>query len=255
MKISIVIPLFNELDNIPKLERELPPVVQELAITHRVEVIFVDDGSTDGTYAELSRAFSEAGGIRLRFVIERHPVNRGLGAAMRTGFASSSGEVVVTVDGDGSYDFKEIPALVFCLDPDVDIVTGSPYHRDGQVEGVPARRLILSRGCSLIYRVLADWRIHTYTSLFRAYRREVIERVQFENNDYQAVTEILVKALFLGYQVEEYPTILHRRKLGISKVKTLRTVMDHLRFQISVLLDRLSVSPIVDPIHDRGNPS
>lgn len=244
MKLSIVIPVFNEVDNVPKIENELLPVVQELANTHLVEVIFVDDGSTDGTHERLSRAILDAGGPRLRLDIVRHPMNRGLGTALRTGFASSSGEIVVTADSDGSYKFSEIPALVFCLDPDVDIVTASPYHRDGQVEGVPPSRLILSRGCSMIYRMLADWNIRTYTSIFRAYRREVIERVQFQNDGYQAVTEIFVKALLLGYRAKEYPTVLHRRMYGSSKAKVVTTTRDHLSFQWSVLLDRANLRPL-----------
>ena len=244
MKLSIVIPLFNEVLNIPRISMELLPVVRELAVMHWVEVIFVDDGSTDGTHAELSRTFLDAGGPRLRFVISRHPTNQGLGAALRTGFASSRGEIIVTVDSDGSYEFKEIPALVLCMNTDVDIVTASPYHRDGRVEGVPARRLILSEGCSLIYRMLVDWRIRTYTSLFRAYRREVVERVSFESDGYQAVTEVLVKALRLGYRVKEYPTVLRMRSLGSSKANLVGTIKEHLTFQWSVLLDRVNIRPL-----------
>ncbi len=244
MKLSIVIPLFNEVPNIPRISTELLPVVRELAIMHWVEVIFVDDGSTDGTFAELSRTFLDAGGPRLRFGIARHPTNRGLGAALRTGFATSIGEIIVTVDSDGSYEFKEIPALVFCLNPNADIVTASPYHRDGKVEGVPARRLILSRGCSLIYRVLVDWRIRTYTSLFRAYRREVVERVPFVSDGYQAVTEVLVKAMLLGYQTKEYPAVLRSRSFGMSNVNLVGTIIDHLRFQWTVLLYRAKLKSL-----------
>ena len=179
MKLSIVIPFFNEAGNVPRLQRELLPVVRELAVLHHVEVILVDDGSTDGTHTALATAFMGATGPHLQFGIAWHRDNRGLGAAIRTGFASSSGEVVVTADSDGSYEFGEIPALTSCLEPGVDIVTASPYHTNGRVEGVPAYRLLLSRGCSLIYRLLVDRKIRTYTSLFRAYRRTVIENVPF----------------------------------------------------------------------------
>jgi dolichol-phosphate mannosyltransferase len=244
MKLSIVIPLYNEVENIPKLEVEFLPVVSELTQSHMVEVVFVDDGSTDGTWVALD-ALAKSSNSRMRFCLERHAENRGLGAAIRTGFIAASGEVIVTTDSDGSYKFTEIPALLSNLAPEVDIVTASPYHPDGKVLGVPPYRLILSRGSSLIYRLLVDWRIRTYTCLFRAYRREAIEDVSFDCDDFQAVTEILVKGMLLGYRVVEYPAVLHKRSLGVSKVKLGKTIIDHLRFQALVLLHRLSLKPLV----------
>jgi dolichol-phosphate mannosyltransferase len=244
MKLSIVIPLYNEIENIPKLQQEFLPVVGELVQSHMVEVIFVDDGSTDGTWHALD-TFTKTSNSRVRFCIERHPENRGLGAALRTGFRTASGDVIITTDSDGSYKFAEIPALLSHLTPEVDIVTASPYNPDGKVLGVPAYRLILSRSSSLIYRLLVDWRIRTYTSLFRVYRREVIEKVSFDCDNFQAIAEILVKGMLLGYRVVEYPAILHKRSLGTSKVKLVRTITDHLRFQALVLLHRLSLKPIV----------
>jgi dolichol-phosphate mannosyltransferase len=244
MKLSIVIPLYNEVENIPKLGRELLPVVGELAQSHMVEVVFVDDGSTDGTWEALD-AFAKSSNSRMRFCLERHPENRGLGAALRTGFMTASGEAILTTDSDGSYKFTEISTLLSHLTPDVDIVTASPYHPDGDVIGVSPYRLILSRGSSLIYRLLVDWRIRTYTCLFRAYRREVIEEVTFDCDDFQAVTEILVKGMLLGYRVAECPAVLHRRSLGVSKVNIVRTIIDHLRFQALVLLHRLSLKSLV----------
>jgi dolichol-phosphate mannosyltransferase len=124
-------------------------------------------------------------------------------------------------------------------------VTASPYHPDGKVEGVSGYRILLSRGSSLLYRILVDWWVCTYTSLFRAYRREVIENITFECNGYRAVTEILVKAILQGYRVAEYPTTLHKRTLGSSKVKLLRTIIDHMNFQALVLFHRLSLKPMV----------
>jgi len=246
MKLSIVIPLFNEVDNIPRLRDELLPVAEELATSNTVELIFVDDGSRDGTQQALERAFAGIESTNLRLHILRHPQNRGLGAALRLGFASSSGEVVVTIDSDGSYALGEIPALLSRLKPEVDIVTASPYHRQGKVEGVPFYRLLLSRGCSLLYRVLVDWHIHTYTSLFRAYRQAVVRHVNFTCDDHQAVTEILVNALLLGCRVAEHPTVLRRRWLGVSKANLARTVRDHLKFQANVLLHRVTMKPLAE---------
>ena len=240
MELSIVIPCYNEAENVGKIANELLPVVRELAATQSVEVIFVDDGSTDNTWQMLHNLVGNTAEPKKDPVVrfERHAANRGLGAALRTGFEAVNGQVVVTTDSDGTYRFSEIPALLSCLKPDVDIVTASPYHPKGGVIGVPRYRLALSQGASAIYRLLVDRRVHTYTSLFRAYRRIVIERVPFESNGFLAVTELMVKAMMSGFKVVEYPSVLHRRAFGASKAKIARTIRAHLRFQGSVLLRR-----------------
>jgi len=246
MDLSIIIPCMNEADNVPKLAAELMPVAAELARTQTVEVIFIDDGSTDGTLAALNEAFGGGrapAGVTVR--IEKHPVNRGLGAALRTGYAAARGHVIVSTDADGTYKFDTIPALLTHLSSDVDIVTASPYHSQGQVVGVSAYRLFLSQGASALYRLLVDWRIRTWTCLFRAYRREVIERISFESNGYLCGTELMVKAMLSGYKVAEYPTVLHSRVAGASKAKIARTIRAHLGFQWQILLSRLHLKSLV----------
>jgi dolichol-phosphate mannosyltransferase len=210
-----------------------------------VEVIFVDDGSVDNTWNALIETFSQKSYPNLTFRFEQHQVNRGLGAAIRTGFAVAHGNIIVTTDSDGTYKFDTIPDMLAYLLPNVDIVTASPYHPGGKVVGVPAYRLILSRGSSSIYRVLVDWQIRTYTCLYRAYRRQVIESVSFESNGYLAGTELMVSAMLRGYKVAEYPAILYSRVLGASKAKLVRTVFAHLGFQGRVLLHRLKLVPFV----------
>ncbi len=243
MDLSIVIPCYNEADNVPKLAREFLPVVAELARDRSVEVIFVDDGSRDATWSSLHAAFGE--GDRpcdIRF--ERHAANRGVGAAIRTGLAASRGDIVVTTDSDGTYRFTDIPPLLECLAPGIDLVTASPYHPDGRVAGVPPYRLLLSRGSSLLYRLVVSWRIRTYTALLRAYRRVIVDSVPFESDGFLAGTEILVNSVLLGYRVAEYPAVLHGRAHGVSKVKIARTIRAHLGYQGRVLLHRLGLRPI-----------
>jgi dolichol-phosphate mannosyltransferase len=243
--ISIIIPCYNESENVPRLRQELWPTCLSLAETRSVEIIFVDDGSRDGTAAALEATFRDASGPAVRIV--RHIKNRGLGAALRTGLSAARGDVLVTTDCDGTYAFSEIPALLAQLTPDADIVTASPYHRDGGVDGVPAYRLLLSRGSSLIYRVLVDWRLRTYTSLFRAYRRPVTEKITTESDGFLAVAELLVKAMLAGYRAVEYPTVLHVRRAGVSKARLARTVVAHLRFQARVLGYRLRITDLLAP--------
>ena len=236
--ISIMIPCYNEIENIPKMKEELLPIIKEFSSNFSVQVVLVDDGSNDGTYEAFNNTFVNGSIAGVRFVSLRHDVNKGLGAAIRTGLDACTGDIIVTADSDGTYRFSNIPAMVKHLE-NADIVTASPYHPSGGVVGVPAFRLLLSRASSLMYRLLVGWNIYTYTCLFRAYRREVIENIRFESNDFLAVTEFLVKSKLKGYRVIEFPAVLHRRMFGVSKVKLLRTILDHLKFQWRVLLYRL----------------
>lgn len=245
MRLSIIIPCYNEVDNVSKLHDELFPIIEEL-INHggknpsgkfsSAEMIFVDDGSCDGTLQDIKDRFSldNKSGVTYKFL--KHETNLGLGAAIRTGFSNAEGYVVMTVDSDGTYKFSEIPALLSHLTSEIDIVTASPYHPKGKVVGVPAYRLVLSRGSSALYRILVDKNLYTYTCLFRAYRSEVVKNITFQSNDFLAGTELLVKAIFNGYHVSEFPAVLHRRMYGTSKAKIARTIFSHLSFQAWILL-------------------
>jgi dolichol-phosphate mannosyltransferase len=242
MDLSIIIPCYNEAENVPKLEKEFLPVIQKLTERYSVEVIFVDDGSSDGTYDALRTAFASLLLPNISFEFRQHPTNLGLGAALKTGFAKFQGTKVVTTDSDGTYRFETIPDMVAYLDRGVDIVTASPYHPNGGVVGVPKYRLILSQGASFLYRLLVEWKVHTYTCLYRAYRREVIDQIKFESNGFLAGTELMVKGMLKGFVVAEFPAVLHRRVFGASKAKLARTVFAHLQFQWWVFLYKLRLA-------------
>ncbi|HKI54711.1 MAG TPA: glycosyltransferase family 2 protein [Anaerolineales bacterium] len=246
MKLSVVVPCFNEEDNIDKLKSEFFPVLEGLlggnvdgGQIDSIEVVFVDDGSSDGTYAALKNAFGSFNHPSILIKFEKHEVNRGLGAAVRTGFGSVTGDIIVTTDSDGTYHFSTIPTLLEYLKGKVSIVTASPYHPKGEVVGVPGYRIFLSKGSSLIYRILLSWKVHTYTALYRAYRREVVDNITFAANDFLGGTELLVKAMLKGYQVDEFPAALHQRMFGVSKAKLVKTIKSHLNFQFRLILHRL----------------
>ncbi|MER3545465.1 MAG: glycosyltransferase family 2 protein [Chloroflexota bacterium] len=238
MDISIIIPCFNEEDNIPPLAKRLKPVLTQLRQAGQglVEVVFVDDGSSDATFERLQAAFADAPTSQ----IVRHPHNRGLGEALRTGLKAARGQVIVTTDSDGTYDFASIPRLLAALEPGIDVVTASPYHPQGGVGVLPAYRLALSRGCSMIYRLLVDRHIYTYTAIFRAYRRPVLENVDWGSRGYLAVTQMLVEARLKGYRVAEVPLALNVRHYGQSKAKVIRIMRDHLRYQMRLLLRQVA---------------
>jgi dolichol-phosphate mannosyltransferase len=245
MKLSIIIPCYNEEDNVQKMREELFPILESLSQEYILQVVFVDDGSTDQTLRALKATFEGLSTLQIVFCFMKHDVNRGLGAALRTGFSGAEGDLIVTTDSDGTYKFSSIPAMLDLLKPGVDIVTASPYHPQGNVVGVPKYRLILSQGASFLYRVLVSWNVHTYTCLFRAYRRDVINTISFKSNGFLAGTELMVKGMLKGYKVVEFPAVLYSRVFGTSKAKLARTIWAHLSFQWQVLLHRMRLVQLV----------
>ena len=253
MNLSIVIPFFNECENIPKIRNELLPVISDLSLSFSIEIIFVDDGSQDGTMDSLKALFGPFENPNISIKYASNDGNWGLGKALRTGFKECTGDIIITTDFDGTYKFEKIKELLSYLGSGIDIVTASPYHPNGKVVGVPAFRIILSKGSSFIYRILVLRKINTYTCLFRAYRRDVIEQIPFVSNGFMAGTELLVKAILSGYIVVEFPADLYRRMYGTSKAKLLRTIFAHLRFQMNIILHRLRLISLTD--HNKGRKS
>jgi dolichol-phosphate mannosyltransferase len=174
----------------------------------------------------------------LRLVPHTH--NQGLGAALRTGLTAARGAWIITSDADGTYRFDEIPSLLKRCTADVDIVTASPYHPQGGVENVPGYRLVLSRSASTLYRMIVGGHIHTYTALFRAYRRSVVERVPVRYDGFLAVAQLLTEATLVGFRVAEYPTVLHVRQYGQSKAKVVRLTLQHVRYMAGLVRQRLT---------------
>lgn len=232
--VSIIIPCFNESEGIAALKQKLLPVLEKLRSQRSVELILIDDGSTDDTFLQLQQNFSQYAQI------VRHQKNRGLSTAIRTGLVHSTGKIICTTDSDCTYDPEQLIPLLDLMRADVDIVTASPYHPKGRVKNVPAWRLFLSKGLSQIYGVVLPYKLYTYTSLFRAYRREVLEAVTATHSGFLGLVEILVEAMLRGYKVVEYPAELCSRKFGQSKLRVASVIWSHLKY-ISKLISRRSL--------------
>lgn len=234
--VSIVIPVYNEETGISQLQERLGNLRSAWDKSVALEFIFVDDGSSDRTGVLLRETFENNPNVQ----VLAHVHNRGVGAAFRTGFSRCRGSIVCTIDADCSYGPENLQRLVAALETERgDIAVASPYHPDGTVEGVPQWRLVLSRGCSALYGLIAPVRLYTYTSVFRAYRSEVVDSVPFQEDGFVSASEILIRAAETGYRIVEVPMTLHSRKIGHSKMKILRTVRGHLRLIASTLARRI----------------
>jgi dolichol-phosphate mannosyltransferase len=220
--VSVVVPCYNEEESVPSLIERLRSLVEP-----RVgwEVLFVDDGSKDHTGKLLDEASLQFSWAR----VCHHPKNQGLGAGIRTGFLNSSAPYICTIDSDGSYPPESLPQFIELLRSGSDIVTASPWHPDNRTAEGGAHRLFLSRSVSLCYRLVTRSDLYTFTALFRAYRREVVDSVTFDSNGFPAVTELLIRAIAQGYRVAEVPMPLIPRERGESKMSVGQAIRGHLR--------------------------
>src|SRR5262245_15881627 len=221
--VSVIIPCFNEEEGIECL-------VERLASLQRNggkgwEVIFVDDGSADRTFDVLLHCMQVESWIK----VLRHPVNLGLGAALRTGFARASSPIVCTMDSDCTYPPERLPDLVALLDDRTHMATASAWHPEMAAADAPRMRVALSRLVSHFYKLLIGQDVFTFTCLFRAYRRDAIGNIQFASDGFAAVAEIMLRGMLAGYRVRELPMRLGRRRFGESKLKIGDAVVAHAR--------------------------
>lgn len=236
MKVSLLVPCYNERDGVPQLAAALADLRRALLPVYRLEVVFVDDGSTDGTREVLDRHFASMPDVR----IVSHVQNRGLGAALRTGFAHTTGDWVATTDSDCTYNPRQLPEMIRLMELGADVVVASPYHPSGGIHNVPRYRIFLSRTLSRLYDVLIGRRLYTYTSLFRIYRGELVRDLRFEADGFVSMAEILVRTLIQDAKVVEFPIVLTLRRYGESKAAIARLTGQHLRFLARVLAWRLT---------------
>ncbi|MBL8240967.1 MAG: glycosyltransferase family 2 protein [Bryobacterales bacterium] len=221
--VTLIIPCYNEIDGLPQLMRRLHSMhsTGEMA---GWEVLFINDGSKDGTKEALNVIAKDNDWVR----VVHHDGNKGLGAAVRTGFANAIAPVVCTMDSDCTFAPETLPKMVKMLNEGADIVTASPWHPESGAGSVHPVRKILSQGASWVYRKILRNDIHSFTPMHRAYRREVVKKVKFESNGFAAIAEIMVRAMFHGFRVKELPMPVDRRQFGESKINIYQSITAHL---------------------------
>jgi dolichol-phosphate mannosyltransferase len=228
MDLSIVIPMFNEAENV---ETTLKRVEEAMAsFKGSYEIIPVNDGSLDDTLSILERVAARDQKIK----IVSYARNFGRGMALRTGFKNANGDIVVSIDSDLSYDPHYIFDIIELMrkEPDIDFVLASPYMPGGGVENVPFFRLWISKLGNKVLRFTMPNRIYTSTGIFRAYRKKVLQSLELESDGKEIHLEILSKAIALGFRVKEVPALLTGRKKGKSKFKFKKTASSHLIFSV-----------------------
>ncbi len=227
MQVTVIVPCWNEAEGLPSLFARLRAVMQ--GREGRWEVLAINDGSSDATGAMLDAEAARTPWLR----VIHHDVNRGLGAALRTGFNATTADIVCTIDSDCTYPPERLPEFVERIERGADLVTASPWHPDNDKADASLLRIGLSKSASQVYKVMVGAHVHTYTCLFRAYRRSRLSTIAFHSTGFSAVTEIMVKALLTGCRVEEVAMPLGAREYGESKMNIRTAMMGHLNLMTS----------------------
>ena len=201
--LSIVIPVLNERGSLPQLYDELTDIL--LNLPHSYEIVFVDDGSTDGS-VELCRELVAADPAVLLVELRRR---FGKATALQAGFKHARGEIIFTMDADLQDDPKEIPRFLEALDEGYDLVSGWKENRKD-----PLGKTIPSKFFNYVTSTVSGLKLRDFNCGFKAYRREVVEGLEIYGELYRYIP-VMVHAK--GYRVGEVPVFHRARQFGESK--------------------------------------
>ncbi len=216
MNFSIVVPIYNEQDNIDELYRAITQALDRNDADY--EIIMVDDGSSDGSFSALQRIAAQD--RRLKVIRLRR--NFGQTAAMSAGFNAASGAIIIPMDGDLQNDPADIPRLIAKLDEGYDVVSG--WRRDRKDTFIT--RKIPSMLANALISSLTGVHLHDYGCTLKAYRREVLDSINLYGELHRFVPAL---ASQYGAKVAELPVNHFPRLHGVSKYgisRTLRVILD-----------------------------
>ena len=203
--VTIITPAYNEEAIISSNLQRLCTYMEKLEGQYDWDILVVNDGSKDNT-AQLADEFAAS---HPQVKVIHHRVNRNLGGALRTGFRHATGDYVIVLDLDLSYDEDHIERLLIEIEEtDAEVVIASPYMKGGKNTKVPFFRLLLSKTVNRFLRITSPKKIHTFTSMVRVYKREFLQTLNLKSSTYAINPEIIHKALILRARVEEIPAHL-----------------------------------------------
>lgn len=233
MLVSLVIPAHNEEDNIEVLVKELIERLRENNIN--MEIIIVNDNSKDKTGEKAERLAEFYPFIR---VVHRKPP-AGFGRAIKDGFKVARGNLLIPVMGDLSDDPEDVLKLIKKAEEGYDVVYGSRFIEGGMIEDYPLLKLLANRCFNNLVRLAFGIKHRDITNAFKAYRKEVIEKIGIDNlesNHFDLTVELPLKAHILGFSSVEVPVTWHGRTSGVSKLKLTRMGHLYIKRLLSIFL-------------------
>ncbi len=228
--LSVIIPLLNEAESLTELHRELQEALRPWADSY--ELIFIDDGSTDSSFAALEQLHAE----NPRVIVLRFRGHQGKATALMAGFRQARGEILITLDADLQDDPREIPRFLKKLEEGFDLVSGWKVKR---------RDPFIRRALSLVFnRVtsrLTGVRLHDFNCGFKCYRRGVIEEIRLYGELHRFIPAL---ASWRGFRVGEIEVAHRPRKYGQSKYGSERIPSGFFDLLTVLMLTRYRLKPL-----------
>lgn len=227
--ISFVVPVYNEADSIEQLVEEIRQVVDRNKL--RIQIVFVDDGSTDRSWDKICALAEQGrgiGGLRFR-------KNSGKAAALMAGFAAAAGDLVFMMDADLQDPPEEIPRFLDTIDAGFDVVTGWKRRRLD-----PWHKVYPSRIFNKLIGWLTEVKMHDHVCGFKCFRREVIEQIRIHGDQHRF---LCVLSAAKGFRVTEIATMHRPRKFGIGKYGVSRFAKGFLDLLAVWLMTRFAHRP------------
>ncbi|MDH4036659.1 MAG: glycosyltransferase family 2 protein [Candidatus Krumholzibacteria bacterium] len=230
MKISLVVPCYNEQDSLPELYEQIEAVMAQMGCDY--EYVFVDDGSTDRTVAvlrELARKSPRVGVISFRR-------NYGKSAALQVGFRAVDGDFVVTIDADLQDDPAEIPALLRKIEGGADLVSGWKTNRQD-----PPSKTLPSRLFNATTSAVTGIKLHDFNCGLKMYRREVTDAITVYGELHRFIPAL---AAWEGFRVDEIGVRHYKRKYGKSKYGARRFLNGFFDLVTTMFVTRRALNPL-----------
>jgi glycosyltransferase involved in cell wall biosynthesis len=225
--ISIIIPLYNEKDNVLVYKKDLFPVIEKIGkeFGEIIEFIMVDDGSKDDTVVQMQKLIQERNDV----ILIKLEINQGMGSAIKSGIAASKGNLIITMDADLTFRPVDVSKLIAKYrETNADCVSGSPFLKEGLFENVATHRLIISKSINFLYRLLLGSNISCVSPIFRLYKREIFDTMKISSNNFDINAEIISKLIISGKKVVEVPVPLLKRRYGKSNINIRKEAINYL---------------------------
>jgi len=208
--VSVVIPAYNEEENIGNILLRTNATLETIGVPY--EIIVVDDGSVDET---------KLMAMQYKATVLSNGTNRGKGYALKTGIQSANGNILVTMDADGSHRPEEIPKLIVPLLNGADAVFGSRFTGKRGQDSTKKLHIFGNNLFNLLIALLSGKHVTDSQTGFRAYKKKIIKEIEITSTGYEVETELTVKSLKNGYIIHEEPITFEKRKDGSSHVNPL----------------------------------